>query len=228
MKTQRAVLPLAFLSAAFMLGCQDQGLEPVGPEGLGILLDKPSGNPPMHNHDSGGAEGIPVDVDLTGGIVTDQPQPARLVNDNGAQVSGFSSGNFLGTLNLTPSVTFPACRTENNATGLAAFLTKDIGVDENEAGEVNFIYEIKLKKMSGRLSLSWVEPDRVPPGPDDGKRIRVAVNNATATADADQTRFTFTGGGVGVSRSIPGGTFPDRLICPYPGLNVVLVLNRSP
>ncbi len=34
MRTQRVVLPLALLSAAFMLACQDQGLEPMGLDGI--------------------------------------------------------------------------------------------------------------------------------------------------------------------------------------------------
>lgn len=45
MKTQRAVLPLA-LSAAFMLGCQEQGPDPVAPDGLGPIFSH--GGPPPH------------------------------------------------------------------------------------------------------------------------------------------------------------------------------------
>ena len=40
MKTQNVTTALAFLVAAFMWGCQEQGSSPVGPDGLGPQFDK--------------------------------------------------------------------------------------------------------------------------------------------------------------------------------------------
>ena len=68
-------LPLAFLSAAFMLACQDQGSEPVGPEGLGILLDRG----PIHDHGGGGDEadnpGSATYDYVFAGVITTDPSP---------------------------------------------------------------------------------------------------------------------------------------------------------
>ena len=48
MKSHLAKVSLALLSAAFVLGCQEQGSGPVGPEGLGPEFDKPSNG--VHDH----------------------------------------------------------------------------------------------------------------------------------------------------------------------------------
>ena len=51
----RAFLPFAtLLGAVFLLGCQDRGSGPVGPEGLGIQADKTG---VKHNHGGGGGDG---------------------------------------------------------------------------------------------------------------------------------------------------------------------------
>ena len=44
MKTQRAVLPLALLSAAFMLACKDSTTNPLTPDGTPVQFAK-GGNP---------------------------------------------------------------------------------------------------------------------------------------------------------------------------------------
>ena len=114
MKSHLTKLSLALLSAAFLLGCQEQGSEPVGPESQGIQLDKKSGNPPVHHHDDdgGGAEGILVDVTLSGGIASAGAQPARLSNDNKTRVEGFST-TFFGELKLMPTASeLAACNLE--------------------------------------------------------------------------------------------------------------------
>ena len=65
MKAHLAKLSLALLSAVFLLGCQDLGSEPVGPEGLGIQLARKK--PPK---DGGGGGTVPADITVTGGLVT--------------------------------------------------------------------------------------------------------------------------------------------------------------
>ncbi len=92
-QSRTLTLPLAVLSAAFMLGCQDPGLEPVGPEGLGILLDKPSGNPPMHDHDGDGGG----DATFTATWIAPSVLPLCLADVCGDPITTLHEGNkFLG------------------------------------------------------------------------------------------------------------------------------------
>ena len=51
MKSHLAKLSLALLSTVFLLGCQEQGSEPVGPEGPGPEFDKPGSVCAAHCHD---------------------------------------------------------------------------------------------------------------------------------------------------------------------------------
>jgi len=84
MKTQRAVLPLAFLSAALILGCQEQGSGPVEPEGLGPQFH--AAHPACEGHKKndpgcnggGGGDKSAATVELAGGLVTIGPQPVEL------------------------------------------------------------------------------------------------------------------------------------------------------
>ncbi len=77
MKAHLAKVSLALLSAAFLLGCQEQGSDPVGPEGLGPEFTHKNGE---HGKGGGGGGGggkggtggrpgqFPVDVTVMGGI----------------------------------------------------------------------------------------------------------------------------------------------------------------
>ena len=68
MKSSFVNLSLAFLSAVFILGCQDQGSGPVGPDGLVPQFDKPTGNcamPDPKGHCHGGEEPPPPPEDAT-------------------------------------------------------------------------------------------------------------------------------------------------------------------
>ncbi len=69
MKTQRAVLPLALLSAAFMLGCQDQGLEPVGLDGVAPQFHESAKHPDGHGGGGGGGHAAAT-LDLADGMET--------------------------------------------------------------------------------------------------------------------------------------------------------------
>ena len=82
MKAHLTKVSLALLSAAFLLGCQEQGSEPVGPEGLGILLDKTG---TKHSHGGGGGDktqDCQIQFDLTLGTLL----PVR--SDNGDYKDG--------------------------------------------------------------------------------------------------------------------------------------------
>lgn len=54
MKKHALTMSLALLSATFLLGCQEQGSAPLGPEGVGVQLDK-AGPHPHGGGDDGGA-----------------------------------------------------------------------------------------------------------------------------------------------------------------------------
>ena len=69
MKAHLAKLSLALLSTVFLLGCQEQGSEPVGPEGP--QFNKPDAE--GHNHDKdddGGGGPQPATLDLAFGMQT--------------------------------------------------------------------------------------------------------------------------------------------------------------
>ena len=83
MKSNLTKVPLALLSAVFVLGCQDQASGPVGPDDLGPQFAK------------GGFKGKPPPVledllTLAGGMKTDQDLPVTFSGFNGAQNNDFS------------------------------------------------------------------------------------------------------------------------------------------
>ncbi len=72
MKAHLANVSLALLSTVFLLGCQEQGSGPVGPEGP--QFDKPDPTTGLHDHGDDGGGGnqfVFVDVELTGWMKTD-------------------------------------------------------------------------------------------------------------------------------------------------------------
>ena len=88
-QSRTLTLPLAFLSAAFMLGCQDQGSSPVEPDGLAPAF-RHGGPPPHPPKEPGGGVGTGDGTYLytfSGDIGTD-PSPAGAggsagINDDG-------------------------------------------------------------------------------------------------------------------------------------------------
>ena len=254
MKAHLAKLSLALLSAVFLLGCQERGSGPVGPEGLGVQANKTEED---HTHGKGGGdkdnpEGPNVDVTLTDGITSgiisddgntffDTAQPATLTSDGG-RVHAFNAGvGFFATLALNcTAITGEA----NNIRGLVDYLDFPIGDREqlNEAEEIaiGFQFFVQRKKGSGSFQVSWRYPDAA--GTDAGKQIRVTVSSANVESvddDADPpdvTTFTFNfkessdGGTVEVRRSpsTDGGPGNDKLTCSYVGSDLVILLDRSP
>ncbi len=170
-----------------------------------------------------------------------EPQPALTAGSaTRLNVYNCCGDGFKATLNLTASVT-AACRTENDPTGLAAFLTKMIGDAEQPGVGFSFLVD-RTKEISRKhgLRVGWVEPDGAT---DAGKKIEIKLRNdkdfgpltvseedgVAAGLEADQTRFTFSGGSVAVLRGTkPAPSDKDKLICPYDGPPVVIVLDRSP
>ena len=90
MKAHLAKVSLALLSVAFLLGCQEQGSDPVGPEGLGPEFHHGKGS---HADGGGGASsgdnpGASIyEYTFTGDITTD-PSPAGARNTAGNNNDG--------------------------------------------------------------------------------------------------------------------------------------------
>ena len=101
MKAHLAKVSLALLSAAFLLGCQEQGSEPVGPEGPGPEFVKKGidcGIPNPHpSCKDGGGEPTEADatVELSEGLKTFVAQDVQIKKDNAnslrVQRDGFTS-----------------------------------------------------------------------------------------------------------------------------------------
>ncbi len=69
----RSFVPsVALVTAAFLLGCQEQGSGPVGPEGLGMLLDK-EGITHTHGGGENGDEATFTATWTAGGDITGDP-----------------------------------------------------------------------------------------------------------------------------------------------------------
>ena len=112
MKSHLTKLALALLSVVFLFGCQEQGSEPVGPEGLQFDKKGTGDCAAMphdlhcHGDDSENPEGPDVLVTYSDGIMTDEPQLATLSTD-AATLGVFNCcpSTFFATLDLTPTVT---------------------------------------------------------------------------------------------------------------------------
>ena len=87
-QSRTLTLPLALLSAGFLLGCQGQGSDPVAPEGLGILLDQAG----PHPHGGGGGDDATT-FDVT--IRTVSPGVVPWTTDGAQEVQAADSPNWL-------------------------------------------------------------------------------------------------------------------------------------
>ena len=83
MKRHVLGVPLALLSAALLLGCQEQGSSPVGPEGLGPQF----GHKPSHNPGGGGGDGDgkTVEVDFAEIAGSDFQSSSQTVSGSNTQ-----------------------------------------------------------------------------------------------------------------------------------------------
>ena len=126
MKSHLAKVSLALLFAAFLLGCQEQGSEPVGPEGLGPVFAKPGacpGHPSCKDEPSDSPGNAVVTVTVVSHLLigSEANRAASLVNggssihnvelnvtDNACSASGDLRG-IIGILDAqgTATYTFP-------------------------------------------------------------------------------------------------------------------------
>ena len=116
MKSDLVKLSLALLSAVFILGCQDQGSGPVGPDGLVPQFAKVKNCDPPDPHPSCNEEGgrggsVPANLTMTGGMTTASTQPVEFQDFE--NILAFS--NFVHqpiTLTMALSATHGAPRNE--------------------------------------------------------------------------------------------------------------------
>ena len=88
MKTHALMMSAAVLSAALLLGCEDQGSGPVGPEDIGPQLTHKNGK--EHGGKGGGGGGggngggssVSATVALSGGMTTSGVQAVRIQREN--------------------------------------------------------------------------------------------------------------------------------------------------
>ena len=188
-----------------------------------------------------------VTFTATVGIVSVGAQPALTAGSaTRLNVYNCCGDGFFATINLMQTVTDvspTACGSENDPTGLAAYLTTPQVLGDDEQPGVGFSFQVdRTKEISRRhgLSFGWVQPTGAT---DAGKNIQIKLRNdkdfgpltvseedgVAAGLEADQTRFTFSGGEVAVLRGTkPAPSDKDKLICPYDGEDIVILLDRSP
>lgn len=262
MKTHLTKVSLALLAAAFLLGCQERGSEPVGPEGVGPQFAEgggqlfarklcDDGNPPPCPKDGGAAEGVPVSVTALEGITSVASWPSQLrTSKNKLNAFATCDQPCFGNVFLPPASkndTMPIldggnCQTPDGtlaSEGLGTYLTQGfIPPPGNPEGRsVSFLWHVDTRKGTGGLSIGWVQPEGAI---DPGENIEIKIGSSkdfgsltvtkTEPLDDDQTIFTFSassGGEVRIVRSTNIGQ-RERLICPYTGPDIVILLDRSP
>lgn len=95
MKTHLAKVSLALLSAALVLGCQDQGSGTVGPDGLGPQFAKKSCDDNPNQGSCKGEEGggVLVNLTMTSGLLIAERSPQTVTLKDGEKTLGFHAGS---------------------------------------------------------------------------------------------------------------------------------------
>ena len=220
MKSYLAKVSLALLSAGFLLGCQDQGSGPVGPEGLGPEFakvkncDPPNPHPSCKDGDAG--DNSTALVALIGGFNTGTGQTATVQTDSRTRLKLFNASEAFETdINLSNTMELAdadGCTVKNNGGDLAQYLDQSLAAR-------NFSMEFDKKATTSNrhsLGVNWLNAD--------GLRIRVGLKanisgfpelSVTTTAlGGGSTQYTFTQGAVNVQRLVGGVKQMDELFCP--------------
>ena len=234
MKSHLAKVSLALLSAAFLLGCQDQGSSPVG---LGPEFNKPnSGNcGQVHCHGDDVVDDKTVTVELEGGM-TGMVTGLKVFSDNDKKFSMNTGAQSTGTI----TTDFPAfgegCTVENSTgTGEdnavvtllksqldnASIVVSDpsfglfglfsVRVDRTETKDRNNVLEINYDLAGvGPVILGWA---------------RRSPHPTVSEVSEDGTEvftFTFMGGQIRVGED--EGQDRIRILCP--GADVTVTVTR--
>jgi len=128
MKSHLAKVSLALLSAAFLLGCQEQGSGPVGPEGVGIQAKKEKVCPghPSCKDDGNGDGTLKADLTMTSGMLTNpSPQTVQL-QENDQSLGMTASSNTVGEITLEIALV------DTHKAGIDVCVPKDVDLDDTE------------------------------------------------------------------------------------------------
>ena len=224
MRTEHVVLPLALLSAAFLLGCQEQGSNPVAPSGLGIQapdglgIQAATGGSPGAAVDSMGKkpEKKPkqdknVNVTLTGGMVG-MLMGVKVFSDNGKQFAMNTGSQSSGTITTQFSFDLKSCLVENgtieddrvkflfgelNRSGIPVVSPSLFLVQVDRRNNTKNDLQVTYDDGNGPIILGWAHRD--PP---------------TVTENPQEV-FTFTGGQIRVGED--EGRDRIRILCPKVG-----------
>ena len=225
MKAHLTKVSLALLSAAFLLGCQEQGSSPVGPEGLGPGFANaktkdcpahPSCKPPSE-------DGQTVTVMLEGGM-TGSLTFVKVFSDNGkkfamnttAQSSGTITMNFQG-LKCSDEVPphIDADDAAERVKRLEILLTATTVIDVSSP--LFSLFNVKVDRTTLDLPDEKGNDLQVTYDPNDGFGGVILGwahrDRATVSEDKDKGEFTFSGGQIRVGEEDGRPRDRIRILC---------------
>ena len=226
MKAHLAKVSLALLSAAFLLGCQEQGSEPVGPEGLAPQFAKDKACPDSGHPSCKPAEDDDktVTVTLSGGMETSDGglTGVKVFSDNNKKFSMNTGGPGTGGTIMThfPAFVKADCLVEN-----------DTDTDEDKAVVALLKSQLdgaSINVSDPSFSLFWVQVDRTTEEPDRGNDLQVTYelagvgpvilgwahrDRAAVSEDPGET-FEFRGGQIRVGEDEGRSKDRIRILCP--------------
>ena len=245
MKAHLAKLSLALLSAVFLLGCQEQGSEPVGLEGLGPQFAKPGACPGHPSCKDGGGEPTEADatVELSEGLKTFVAQDVQIKKDNAnslrVQRDGFTSQI---ALEATHAAGLDKCGQVGGSEGLLSEDEVLNLIDDGSNQPRNFSAHFDKNDPDGNhgIAHSWEKGagatanlDVLIGGllkgytapPEDNQPPVFSLNpRVTVTGNGDISTFTFHAhSGIVSIQQREGGV---RLACPLRD-NIVIVVDRK-
>ena len=221
MKAHLAKVSLALLSVAFLLGCQEQGAGPVGPEGLGIQAKRtnPGKKPPK---DAGpGSDRL---VTITGGLLAE----GRLVQVDSDNQKKFviSASDFHGAISLTGTETAGLDKCVTTVGTEPALSPKDLLALLTDASRPRkFIMRFDRHDPSGfnQIQYQWGDQLQLFIGSVPTSKADSVLLPTVAAEDPAFT-FTFTAGEVELFSKF--GDAASRIRCPLaPGDAVRLVVS---
>ena len=193
MKKYALTMSVAVLSAALLLGCQEQGSGPVGPDGLGPAFSHKD----SHNPGGGNGDVTPIMVDLSGGMRASS-QPVVVQKDNEREFVLRGDGRILTQLSM--AIDLGSCVVTKGTVNPADFnaligrvtstgqqlRTFNMTVDKTNSTSDKHQINTTWTEMAGDFSLRVGTLDKFP----QGGSVTVTVTKS------DDDTYTFIGGGV--------------------------------
>ncbi len=230
MKAHLTKVSLALLSTVFLLGCQEQGSGPVGPDGLGPEF----GHKTSHNPGGGGEDPQEFTVTLTGGMLA-SPFPVGAPKDTRKtlKVSNHNQPKQTITMNFDLESIVNSC---------VGFVGTNGGTEPNDTEIKALKAELTQDADDAKLVMN-IDKANLDLGSPDGHALIITYDDkedlgstsimlggwpGPVQVDVDDTGnvFTFTGAVVVWDRN--GGNDNRLISCPGtpPGATVVVTLAR--